>query len=54
LIFLLRWWRPAWPGMLTAVVLASVIVWAPEKAGGNTRKKARRRTPELCAQKYGP
>jgi SulP family sulfate permease len=28
LIFLLRWWRPSWPGMLTAVVLASVIVWA--------------------------
>ena len=27
LIFLLRWWRPSWPGMLTAVVLASVIVW---------------------------
>jgi SulP family sulfate permease len=28
LIFLLRWWRPSWPGMLMAVVLASVIVWA--------------------------
>jgi sulfate permease, SulP family len=28
LIFLLRWWRPSWPGMLAAVVLASVIVWA--------------------------
>ena len=27
LIFLLRWWRPSWPGMLLAVVLASVIVW---------------------------
>jgi sulfate permease, SulP family len=28
LIFLLRWWRPSWPGMLIAVVLASLIVWA--------------------------
>jgi len=28
LIFLLRWWRPSWPGMLTAVVMASFIVWA--------------------------
>jgi SulP family sulfate permease len=27
LIFLLRWWRPSWPGMLMAVILASVIVW---------------------------
>ncbi len=27
LIFLLRWWLPSWPGMLTSVVLASVIVW---------------------------
>src|ERR1700728_101700 len=27
LIFSLRWWSPSWPGMLTAVVLASVIVW---------------------------
>ena len=26
LIFLLRWWRPAWPGMLIAVVFASVAV----------------------------
>jgi SulP family sulfate permease len=28
LIFLLRWWRPSWPGMLMAVVMASLIVWA--------------------------
>lgn len=28
LIFMLRYWRPSWPGMLVAVVLASVIVWA--------------------------
>jgi sulfate permease, SulP family len=28
LIFVARWWRPAWPAMLTAVVLASVLVWA--------------------------
>jgi SulP family sulfate permease len=28
LIFLLRWWRPSWPGMLMAVVVASVTVWA--------------------------
>jgi SulP family sulfate permease len=28
LIFVLRWWRPAWPGMLMTVVLASVAVWA--------------------------
>jgi SulP family sulfate permease len=27
LIFLLHWWRPSWPGMLMAVVLASLIVW---------------------------
>ncbi len=27
LIFVLLWWRPSWPGMLTAVVLASVGVW---------------------------
>lgn len=26
LIFLLRWWRPTWPGMLIAVVIASVAV----------------------------
>jgi SulP family sulfate permease len=25
IIFLLRWWRPAWPGMLAAVVLASAV-----------------------------
>ncbi len=28
LIFLLRWWWPSWPGMLTAVVVASVAVLA--------------------------
>jgi SulP family sulfate permease len=28
LIFLLRWWWPSWPGMLTAVVAASVAVLA--------------------------
>jgi SulP family sulfate permease len=27
LIFLLLRWRPSWPGMLTAVILASVAVW---------------------------
>ena len=27
LIFLLRWRLPSWPGMLMAVVLASLIVW---------------------------
>ena len=26
LIFFLRWWRPTWPGMLIAVVIASVAV----------------------------
>jgi len=26
LIFVLRWWRPTWPGMLIAVMLASVAV----------------------------